>query len=105
MGPESTAFMTCRDTDDVVVTGPLLGEGIPGVLLRPVFATERQHSVRVVGATRSGKTADYTISALLLARPGDSAVVEIYLLQATVPGDAPAWSSTLVRPPSTRLHI
>ena len=65
LGPESTAFATRRDTNDLVVTGPSQGRVILGHCYGRLIATEREHSVLVVGATRSGKTTGYAIPALL----------------------------------------
>lgn len=65
LGPESTAFATRRDTDDLVVTGAEPGRVILGHCYGRLIATEREHSVLVVGATRSGKTTGYAIPALL----------------------------------------
>ena len=65
LGPESTAFATKRDTDDLVVAGAEQGRVILGHCYGRLIATEREHSVLVVGATRSGKTTGYAIPALL----------------------------------------
>jgi type IV secretion system protein VirD4 len=65
VGPESTAFATRRDTDDLVVDGPEPGRVILGHCYGRLIATEQEHSVLVVGATRSGKTTGYAIPALL----------------------------------------
>ena len=65
VGPESQAFATRRNTADLVVRGPEPGRVILGWSYNRLIATEREHSVLVVGATRSGKTTGYAIPALL----------------------------------------
>lgn len=65
LGPESQAFATRKDTEDLVVRGPEAGRVILGHSYGRLIATEAEHSVLVVGATRSGKTTGYAIPALL----------------------------------------
>jgi type IV secretion system protein VirD4 len=64
LGPESTAFAGKADVADLVVAGPMSGRVILGRSHGSLIATEVEHSVLVVGATRSGKTRGYAIPAL-----------------------------------------
>ena len=89
-----------RDTADLVVRGAAAGAGRPR--LRPTagsIATEREHSVLVVGATRSGKTTGYAIPALL-EWDGPAVVLSAKtdLLHATVDAPARARRGAAVRP-------
>lgn len=65
LGPESQAFATKQDVADLVVTATQPGRVVLGWSYGRLIATEREHSVLVVGATRSGKTTGYAIPALL----------------------------------------
>ncbi len=64
-GPPSQAFARRRDIADLVVKQPEPGRVILGWAHGRLIATEREHSVLVVGATRSGKTTGYATPALL----------------------------------------
>lgn len=63
-GPESAAFATKRESAELAVKGPEPGRVVLGYSYGRLIATEREHSVLVVGATRSGKTTGYAIPAL-----------------------------------------
>lgn len=65
VGEPSAAFATKADTSDLAVAGPEQGRVTLGYSHGRLIATEPEHSVLVVGATRSGKTTGYAIPALL----------------------------------------
>lgn len=64
VGPPSTSFATSAQSKDLAVAGPQPGRVVLGHAHGRLVATEPEHSVLVVGATRSGKTTGYAIPAL-----------------------------------------
>ncbi|MDP9434773.1 MAG: type IV secretory system conjugative DNA transfer family protein [Actinomycetota bacterium] len=85
MSADSQAFATKHDIADLVVKAPEPGRVVLGRAHGRLIATEREHSVLVVGATRSGKTTGYAIPALLdWAGPAVVLSAKTDLLHATL---------------------
>lgn len=64
IAPQSAAFATSRDIADLVVQRAAPGRVVLGHAQGRLIATQPEHSVLVLGATRSGKTTGFAIPAV-----------------------------------------